>query len=319
MATVDELNAAFAIEGALRFVEGQGGLVCAEIATAACQATVYLHGAHLTHWQPAGAEPVIFLSEQSVFSAEKAIRGGVPVIFPWFGARQWAADGSTRTDGPQHGFARTAEWDIAFAALAGEDLHLTLTLRPSEASRALGYDEFRVAYELVLGRVLTLRLSVANTGAKPLKFEEALHTYLAVREASGVRIGGLAGTEYLDKTDGFKRKRQEDGILRLRRETDRAYLNTTASVHVWDSGWERNISVEKAGSQSTVVWNPWAELAAKLADLGDGDWNKFLCIETANVAENAITLAPGEAHTMQAQVSVQRLERQTLPVEEASL
>ena len=163
MAMVAELNAAFEMDGALRFEEGDGGLLCAQVSTSACTATVYLHGAHLTHWQPAGEKPVIFLSEQSAFQENKAIRGGVPVIFPWFGARQWAADGTARSDGPQHGFARTAVWDVAFAATVGEDLHLTLTLAPDEASRALGYDGFQLAYELVLGRTLRLKLNVANT------------------------------------------------------------------------------------------------------------------------------------------------------------
>ena len=310
MASIDqlaELNAEFGMDGVLRFAEGLGGLMCAEVTTPACAATVFLHGAHLTHWQPSGAEPVIFLSEKSLFAEAKAIRGGVPVIFPWFGARQWAADGSARTDGPQHGFARTASWDVAFAAMVGEELHLTLTLGPSEASRVLGYDGFQLAYELVLGRTLRMRLSVANVGEGPLKFEEALHTYLAVGEAEQLRIEGLGGTEFLDKTDGFKRKRQEADVLTLIGETDRPYLNTEAAVTVSDPEMGRKIVVAKSGSRTTVVWNPWVALAAKLADLGDEEWRRFVCVETANVAEDAVTLQPKEAHVMEARISVEEL------------
>ena len=304
---VSELNAAFEMDGVLRFTEGEGGLLCADVTTPACSATVYLHGAHLTHWQPAGQQPVLFLSEKSVFSEGKAIRGGVPVIFPWFGARQWAADGSPRTDGPQHGFARTAMWDVAFAALVGEDLHLTLTLGPGDASRALGYDGFQAAYELVLGRTLTMKLSVANAGEQPLRIEEALHTYLSVGSAEQVGIGGLAGTEYLDKTDGFKRKRQAESVLTLHGETDRPYLNTQATVTVDDPVLRRRITVAKSGSKTTVVWNPWSALAAKLPDFGDEEWPRMVCVETANVAENAVTLQPREAHGMEARVSVEAL------------
>lgn len=306
MVMVSELNAAFEMRG-LRFEEGGGGLLCAQVSLPACTATVYLHGAHLTHWQPAGAEPVIFESERSLFTEEKAIRGGVPVIFPWFGARQWAADGTARTDGPQHGFARTAQWDVAFAGMVGEDLHLTLMLGPSDASRALGYDGFQLAYELVLGRTLRLRLSVANTGDRPLTFEEALHTYLAVGGVEGVGIGGLGGTEYLDKTDGFQRKRQEEDVLALRGETDRPYLNTESAVTVDDPALARRLRVSKNGSQTTVVWNPWAALAAKLPDLGAEEWRRMLCVETANAAENAVTLQPREAHVLEALISVEAL------------
>ncbi len=304
---VSELNAAFEMEGVLRFEEGGGGLLCAQVSTPACTATVYLHGAHLTHWQPARAEPVIFLSEKSVFAETKAIRGGVPVIFPWFGSRQWAADGSPRTDGPQHGFARTATWDVAFAALVGEDLHLTLTLAPDETSRALGYGEFQLAYELVLGRTLALKLSVANTGDAPLKFEEALHTYLAVGSVEGVRLTGLRDTEYLDKTDGFRRKRQEEEVLVLRGETDRPYLNTEATVTVDDPAESRKVAVVKGGSQTTVVWNPWATLAAKLPDLGEEEWRQMVCVETANAMENAVTLQARAVHVMEARIAVEPL------------
>ena len=204
-----------------------------------------------------------------------------------------------------HGFARTAVWDVAFAAMVGEDLHLTLTLGPNDASRAAGYDEFQAAYELVFGRTLTMKLSVANIGEAPLKFEEALHTYFVVSEAEQIEIEGLGGAEFLDKTDGFKRKRQEEDTLVLRGETDRPYLNTAATVTVDDPVLRRRIVVEKSGSQTTVVWNPWAAKAAALPDMGDDEWHGFVCVETANVGENALTLQPREAHTMVAQISLE--------------
>src|ERR1700731_4836546 len=138
------LNECFGLPGVLAFEESDG-LQRAVVTTPAASATIYLQGAHLTHWQPAGEEPVLFLSRKSAFQRGKAIRGGVPVIFPWFGDRH---DGQS---GPAHGFARTEEWDFAFAALAGEDLHLTFTLAPSEVTRGLGFDRFRAAYKLIIG------------------------------------------------------------------------------------------------------------------------------------------------------------------------
>jgi glucose-6-phosphate 1-epimerase len=307
MQTLEELESQFTIPGALTFAPGNGGLVAACVATPACTAQLYMHGAHLTAWQPAGHAHALFLSERSEFTPAKPIRGGVPIIFPWFGPRT-ATPQSPRTDGPSHGFARISSWHLAFAALTGDDLHLTLTLAPDEASRALGFDHFQLAYELVLGKELRLRLTVANQSETPLHFEEALHTYLAVGDATQVQIRGLANTDFLDKTHNFQRKRQTEEVLTLTQETDRPYLNTTATVTLDDPTLRRRITVAKTNSQTTVVWNPWSTLSAKLADMSPEGWRTMACIETANAVENAITLAPRSAHTMEAHILCQRME-----------
>ena len=302
----------FAIPGVLAFAESPGGLIRAAITTPACTAEIYLQGAHLTHWQPIGQEPVLFLSERSFFTPGKAIRGGVPIIWPWFGSRT-ATPESPRTDGPSHGFARTADWTLAFAAIAGIDLTLTFALGPSETSRALGYDNFQLAYQLTLGAELRLQLSVANLGETPLHFEEALHTYFSVGDALQVSLIGLSDTEYLDKTDNFARKRQTVAGLTLTGETDRPYLNTLTPVNLIDPVLQRRITVDKANSHTTVIWNPWSELAAKLPDMTPTGWQAMTCIETANAAENSITLAPKEAHIMQAHILVDALPAEPLP------
>jgi glucose-6-phosphate 1-epimerase len=301
--TLQELTANFAIENVLAF-EQNGDLVRACITLPACTAELYLQGAHLTRWQPAGHKPVLFLSERSAFATGKAIRGGVPVIFPWFGART-ATPFSDRSDGPSHGFARTQAWELAFAALAGDDLHLTLTLGPTGVSRALGYDHFQLAYNLILGAELRLQLTVANQSTQPLYFEEALHTYLEVGDAQQISIIGLSDTEYLDKTDGFQRKLQTESPLCLSGETDRPYLNTVLPINLDDPVYKRRITVDKSHSNTTVVWNPWKELTAKLADMAPDGWLTMTCIETANAAENAVTLEPGAHHTMEAHLFVQ--------------
>jgi glucose-6-phosphate 1-epimerase len=302
---LQSLNDHFGIPGVLAFDSGQHGLPRAVVTSPACTAELYLRGAHLTAWQPADEEPVLFLSEASPFQDGKAIRGGVPIIFPWFGARTATPD-STRTDGPAHGFARISAWQVSFAAVSGDDLHLALTLEPNDASRALGYDHFKLAFELVLGKELRMRLTVANLGTTPLHFEEALHTYFTVGDVSKFFVEGLAGAEFIDKTDNFARKTQHEPTLTLTGETDRLYLNTQSTVALHDAVLDRTITVAKANSNSTVVWNPWAELSRKMADMTAENWRRMACIETANAAENALTLAAGEAHTMEARVSVQR-------------
>ena len=306
--TLEELEANFGIAGVLRFAVGAGGLGCAEITAPGGSATLYLQGAHLTAWQPTGEKPVLFVSEKAEFVAGKAIRGGVPIIFPWFAGRSVGE----RKDGPSHGFARVSEWRVAFAALAGDELHLTLTLAPNEMSRVLGFDEFRAAFQVTVGRTLTMRLTVANDGAndggKPMVFEEALHTYLAVGDAARVSIEGLEGAEYLDKTDGMKRKVQAEPLIVFKGETDRPYLNTTAKCVLRDPVLERKIVVEKSGSRSTVVWNPGEKFCAGMVDMVPDGWRTMTCIETANVGENAVTLAGGEAHTMTAMICVEALD-----------
>ncbi|MBS1995335.1 MAG: D-hexose-6-phosphate mutarotase [Cyanobacteria bacterium SZAS LIN-2] len=300
------LNEKFTIPGSLSFDQNDQGLVFASVATSACRARIYLQGAHLSHWQPEGSEAVLFLSDRSAFAPGKAIRGGIPLIFPWFGGRQ-ANPYSERTDGPSHGFARTSVWQLQSVSRETEDLELTFTLGADDNSRALGWDNFLATYTVRLGRELHLQLTVQNNSPSTIQFEEALHTYLAVADATRARIEGLGGCEYLDKTDGMRRKKQEPATIELTGQTDRPYLNTTARVDLVDPVGLRRIVVDKDCSQTTVVWNPWSELTAKMSDMSPDGWRAMTCIETANALENAVTLAAGESHTMRAGISVQKL------------
>jgi len=299
--TISELNERFAMPGALEFDE-HDGLPRVQVRLASAEATVYLHGAHVTHWQPAGAKPVLFLSERSEFADGKPIRGGVPICFPWFGAR---SDGH---EGPPHGFARLQEWELAFAALlpgeSGDRMHLTFTLGPSELSRSLGFDEFRVVYEVMVGSTLTLRLTVANLSGKSLRFEEALHTYFAVGDVRETELTGLESARYLDKPDGMKEKTAPGEALRFTGETDRVFMTNVAPTMIDDTVNRRRILVEKTHSATTVVWNPWNEVAAKLRDIADDAWPGFLCVETANANGDAITLEPGATHAMTASIQI---------------
>lgn len=303
MQTLDSLNASFAIPGVLSFDE-HNGLIRARITTPACTGELYLQGAHVTAWQPADQQPVLFLSEKSAFSAGKAIRGGIPIVFPWFGSRTATPD-DPRTDGPSHGFARTQNWSLDFCAYAADELHFSLTLESTELSRSLGYDGFLLAYQVTFGSELRLRLSAANNGAASMRVEEALHTYLRVADAERVQIHGLLETVYLDKTENFARKVQSDPVLTLAGPTDRPYLNTTSPIVVDDPDFERRITVAKSNSNTTVIWNPWAN--SGLADMSEDDWRHMVCIESANAAENALRLKAGEAHVLETTVSVEAL------------
>ena len=306
MQTPEALTDAFAIPDCLVFDEPFPGMPRARITTPACTAELYLQGAHLTQWQPAGQQPVIFLSDRSAFVPGKAIRGGIPVIFPWFGAPE-TSPVHPPTGSASHGYARTWPWTLRFAALAGDDLHLSLTLDHNDHLHALGFGSVQLGLDLILGHTLTVRLSVANAGAEAFLFEEALHAYLSLADIHQVSVQGLVNTEYLDKTDGFRRKTQTEDPFRFTAETDRPYLHTPAPVTLVDPVLRRRLTLTKASSATTVVWNPAADLTAKLADLSPDAWEHFACLETANVAEDAITLVPGAAHTMSMHLRVDPL------------
>jgi len=281
------------------FEDTPGGLVRLVVTTPRASAHIYLHGAHVTHFQPAGEKPVLFMSAASALQAGKAIRGGVPVIFPWFGGR------AGHPESPAHGFARTSLWALESLSLKPDGkVEVCLILQAGTQTRETWPHEFLLRHRITIGRELSMALEVENRDSEPFDFEEALHTYLSVNEVRNVGTSGLAGTEYIDKVDGLKRKVQDAEPIRITGETDRVYLSTTTTCVADDPEAGRRIEVSKEGSATTVVWNPWIAKAKAMSDFGDDDWPRMLCIETANAAENQVTVGPGAQHTMSATIRV---------------
>ena len=286
--------------------ETKSGLTRIVFETDVANAELYLQGAHLTQWTPAGGSPVLFLSRDSAFVPGKAIRGGVPVIFPWFGART-ATPSDDRTDGPAHGFARTSEWQLNSVVMEDKNVLVELSLSPNDLSKSLGYDHFLLTYKLTIGSSLTMQLVVQNQSEQPLYFEEALHSYFHVFNFDTMHLNGLAGIDFLDKTDGFKRKTQSEDNLVIKAETDRVYLNTEGPVYIDDAGVARRITVEKENSKNTVVWNPGPKVRPKIMDMSDDEWTSMVCVEAANVGDNRLTLEPNGKHVMQTRVSTSQI------------
>jgi D-hexose-6-phosphate mutarotase len=287
------------IPGAAIFENAPDQLSRLRIATALATAEITLHGAHVTHFQPAGAEPVLFLSRESHFAAGKPIRGGVPVCFPWFGAR------AGHPESPAHGFARTMFWEVeSLTGSHAAGVTAVFRLASDDHTRAIWPHDFIARLNVEVTEQLALTLEVENTGRAPFQFEEALHTYFAVSDIRNVSITGLEGAAYLDKTDGLQRKQLGAEPLRIVAETDRVFPATSATCIIEDPALARRIVVEKSGSQSAVVWNPWIAKAAAMADFGDDEWPHMLCIETANLGTDAITLASGARHAMRATIGV---------------
>jgi D-hexose-6-phosphate mutarotase len=280
------------ITGAVAISKGHGGLPRLVITTPASTAEIYLHGAQVTSFQKNGEPPLLWLSAQSLFARDKAIRGGVPICFPWFGPRPGA---------PAHGYARLTEWNLA-ATSACPDGRVTVRLRLPENLAETPYSG-SVEYIVTVGATLTLELQVTNHSGESVTFEEILHTYFTVGEIASVSVRGLHGVHYLDKVDGGAVKNEDDDIIRFTGETDRVYQETTHTVEIEDPKLRRVIRVEKSGSATTVVWNPWVAKAKAMADFGDEEFHRMVCVESGNVGPAQTTLAPGIANTLKVELS----------------
>jgi glucose-6-phosphate 1-epimerase len=282
----------------MNMVEGPGGLHFIVLDTPRCRARLTSHGAHLCEWTPAGQpSAVLFLSPRAVFARDKAIRGGVPVCFPWFGAHP------TDPHKPQHGFARTHAWDVESTGQDAQgDTRVVFRLVSSPDTRALWDADFVAQLTVVLGATLELTFEVENTAEEPFVYEAALHAYLAIGDIAKVSVHGLENTRFLDKTDGQREKRSGDAPLTFDGEVDRTFLDTTAACTVHDPVLERQIHIDKINSGATVVWNPGLAKGQAMADLGDA-WRRFVCVETANCGPLAVHLSPGTRHTMTSRIT----------------
>jgi D-hexose-6-phosphate mutarotase len=301
-AEIDKLNRRFTADtgGAARFEPGNGGFAKLILTAPAAEAHVYLYGAHVTHYQPRGQQPVLFLSEKSFFTHGRPIRGGVPIVFPWFGPR--ASD----PQAPMHGFARIRDWDVDSIAARGDTVTATLSLRSSDETHALWPHDFRLRYIVTVGPELDLTFEVTNPLADPIMFEQALHTYFSVADVRQTRVSGLSGTAYLDKNRDMQKLVDSDDPLALAGPSDRVYLGTRARCVIHDPAGGRRISVDKEGSDTTVVWNPWSNPAKPFPDLGDDEWERFICVETCNVKDYAVTLAGEATHTMRSIIRAEK-------------
>ena len=301
MSELSLLNERFGIHNQLTFSEGPGGLAVVEIANSLAIATVALQGAHLLKWIPRDEQPVIWLSRDAKFEIGQPVRGGVPVCWPWFGPH------ARHSAYPAHGFVRTVPWQVCESKTL-EDGATFVAFRVNWTDTMDVFWPHRSELELgmTVGATLELDLMTRNTGAQSITIGEALHTYFAVSDVRHIAIEGLDGCRYIDKLDGDKRKHQSGPVL-INAETDRIYLDTPADCLINDPGMQRRIRIAKSGSRSTVVWNPWIEKAERMADMGENGYLNMVCVETANAADDVLTIEPGDEHHLRVSYRVESL------------
>lgn len=298
MPSLASLNHHFAIPGRLSFkADIKGAPHVVEIDNAFARATIALQGAHVQHFQPHGADPVLWLGKELL---ERPRRGGVPICWPWFGAHPEQAGL------PAHGFARLLEWRvIGTEQLVDGATRISFELHKTPAVRAQWPHMCHLRCMVTVGATLTVALITENRGEAPLIISEALHTYLSVGDVDRVRVLGLEDCPYFDKADGSSRVQQ--GPVEIHAEIDRVFQGTTADCVIEDPVLGRRIRVSKHGSRTTVVWNPWAEKGAALGDLGEEGYRRMLCVESANALDSTYTLEPGEIHSLVAVYAVEAL------------
>jgi len=272
----------------IRLTDPVPGYPVFEIIHPKCTARVALHGAHVMSWKPTNEEEVLYLSPDSAFKEGKAIRGGIPICWPWFGKHP--AD----PEQPSHGLVRTRFWTLLDAT---EDSS-GATLRFEFQSPV-----WNAEVTVHAGEALKVSLCSKNASDTPIIISGALHTYLAVSDIGQVRIMNLNNDSYLD-TVGEPEMRVQNGDVAFNREVDRVYDSASRTILI-DDLFGRTLLIEKSGSPSTVVWNPWIEKSTALSDLPDDDYRRFCCIEAAIANDKAETVMPGCWHVLMTRISVE--------------
>ncbi|GHA38347.1 D-hexose-6-phosphate mutarotase [Photobacterium aphoticum] len=257
------------------------------------EAGITLHGGHLVWFKPAGEEDVIWLSEKAEFDPAKAIRGGIPVCWPWFG----------KAGTPSHGFARTSEWSLLEHRENDKGVIVALALEDSEATRAIWPHKFRNVLTFEIGQSLKVTLTSTNTDEQPWHYSGALHTYFAIDDIRQVSITGM-GESYLDSTQGGKVCTGGDSMI-FNGEVDRVYTQPHDTITVKD-GSPRQLHITNEGHTAAVIWNPWQDLSISMADMADNSFETMVCVESTIHGDSAITLAPGESHDLVTHIVVSR-------------
>lgn len=299
MIDIDALEEKFSIEGEVGFSEMENDLVFITVSNKYAEADICLYGAHITNYKPYKTIEMLWLSEYSDFEEGKPIRGGIPVCFPWFGPHK------TDSSLPQHGFARLMYWDVVETqSLPSRETLVRLQLCSSEKTKAYWNHDFCAEMIITVGKELTTTLKVTNTSAEPFEYSSALHSYFSLSAIGNITIEGLQNTKYHNQLEAGDFK-QESELLTIEKAETRHYYDTEETCVINDDVFRRRISVEKAGSKVTTVWNPWEETCAKIEDMPDEAYHSFVCVETVNAFEDTVKLAPGEIHETSAIIGLE--------------
>ncbi|TBV08048.1 D-hexose-6-phosphate mutarotase [Stutzerimonas kirkiae] len=273
----------------------KGRLACWQVRRGDSLLLVAEQGAQVLEYRQGDAAPVIWLSEQAAFDSGQPVRGGIPVCWPWFGdlARNpEAVQALHPLPAPAHGLVRGLPWTLERQAEEQGTAVLDFNCPPLAQRPGL-----QLRLQIRLDDALHLRLTSHNLGDATVTLSQALHSYLAVGDIHRVSVQGLDDTPYIETLEDWQPRRQS-GELRFDGETDRIYLDLPQRLALIDPAWQRRIELHASGSRSAVLWNPWIDKSRRLSQFAEDAWQRMLCIETANVLDDVVRLAPGATHTL---------------------
>jgi glucose-6-phosphate 1-epimerase len=290
----------YEIENELQFVDIEHGFTYIEINNASAHATISTYSGQVLSYRPKSQkDDLLFVSDKAYYAEGKAIKGGIPVCWPWFGADP---DDLGR---PAHGFVRNRQWEVAATeSLADGSTRVVMELTDTDDTREIWPHPFRLGIEITVGDTLKVALVTRNTGDAAMTISQALHTYFNVGDITKVQVLGLDGTEYLDKLEHFARKTQTGPVI-VDGEVDRIYTGVSGDLVIDDESLARRIRIASSGCSTAVVWNPWLDIARSMGDLGDDDYLRMLCVETANAGPETVEIAAGDEYRLQAEYTIE--------------
>jgi glucose-6-phosphate 1-epimerase len=288
-ANLERLNKAFGLDGKIKFIE-DNNLIKLRVQNQYSQLECFLHGAHITSFKPNEGEELIWLSPLSNYKKGKAIRGGIPICWPWFGKPE-------NSSLQQHGFARNSLFDVhKTSELDNGEIELVLFLRANEESLQIWPYQFSLEVHITIGERLSIELITHNIDTKNFLLTEAIHTYFKVSDISALSLTGLQGATYYDQLLDME-SFQSEASLTFISETDRIYKAPDGDINIIQNKGP-GIVIEQDHGGAVVVWNPWLEKSASMSDFPNDGYQTMVCVEAANTLYQTINLAPGSRHSI---------------------
>lgn len=295
---IASLNAKYAIPGQVEIVAGRGGLPTINVNNNAAKSEISIMGGHVLTYQPKGEDEMLWLSKKSDFADGLPIRGGIPICWPWFGPHP------TDKSQPLHGFVRTMMWDIcSICAPTPERTIVVLVIKDNDHTRAIWNFPFKLELEVSIGERLEVTLRTYNPGCTPFHITQGIHTYFGVKDVSAITIHGFDGVSYFNKVGGANNTLLQQGPIKVDKEIDAVFLNCAGAAELEDHAGKRHIRIDKEGSNSAVVWNPWIERSKNLPGYEPTSYQTMVCIETCNALADGRDIAPGGTHALKANIS----------------
>lgn len=298
--SIEDLTAILSGTPELTVTEPEPGFPVIDVQTPVSSATIALHGAQVLTWAPTDHPPVLYVSPKARMTPGTPLRGGIPICWPWFGNHP------EDPEKPAHGFARTRFWELVSGGLEGKVATLVFKLLPDEETKALFPYDFELTATIRIADKLRVKLNMKNTGDEIYKVSSALHTYLSLGDIERIQLEGVKGSHYVDQLLEDKEAIYQEKNLQIKGEVDRIY-QSMSSVLIRDLDRFRSVFVDKAGSRSTVIWNPWKDRCKEIVDLPDKAYKEFVCVECANAGTDKPTLRPNGSHNLETVIGLRPL------------